>query len=107
MGGLMRKVTGAEHVLVMQHLTRSENPKEDAKRSGMAKFQHAYAGFPHLDIAVGRWSAKAEHMCRQVLRALGKLSKEQILPENLDVAYMNLWKPYDRPVFRNPLVILD
>ena len=52
-----------------------------------------------------------EEVARLHLDLLGvrltRLTPEQAAPERLDIALVNVWKPYDRPVAQNPLAVLD
>lgn len=98
----VKRATNADYIHVGSHLVRSEDPKAEAKLSGMGFFNHAYARFAHVDTA-----AYSELMARKTLKRGLKLTIEECAPENMDVSMVNLWKPYDRPVFQNPLALLD
>merc|ERR550514_1527122 len=89
--------------MIMHHLVRSEDPVAESKISGMGAFSHSYARFTHIDAA----DPFSEQMSRRVLTEMGKIPKDMASAEHMDIAMVNVWKPWSRPVAQNPLVILD
>jgi len=96
-------IPGASHAVVVSSVVRSEDPAKEGKLSGLGTFTHAYARFAHLDAQ----DAKSEKFCRKMLRQKRNLSEEQTAQGAMDVVMVNVWKAYDRPVFQNPLTVLD
>jgi hypothetical protein len=87
----VKQHTGCEHVFILSHLLRTENPPN---------FTAAYAGFAHIDFGPGfdeRW--------RKNLVSRYGLSQDEVA--NLDVATINAWQPFDNPAYKNPLCLLD
>lgn len=87
---IVKKHTGATRGFMMSYEYRTENPVTNAM---------AYAGFAHTDAGPGQ----VAHFRRSLLR-LGVPEEEA---ESCDLGMFNLWHPYDRPAFKNPLCLLD
>ena len=86
------ELTGADHVLVQNHLIRTENPPD---------FTHAYARFVHADsdyeVLDDYWKEAAERTG----------ISESRLRESYALSAVNSWQPIDRPALKNPLAIAD
>jgi hypothetical protein len=89
MQALIRRVAGADHVFVRSHLVRTETPVD---------FNDGYARFVHCDYNIRR----IEELAGDVLAANGAQPKP-----GWRYAFFNTWQPFDNPVQRNPLAMID
>lgn len=89
MRALIRRVSGADRVYVRAHLVRTETPTD---------FNDGYARFVHCDYNVRRLDELAETL----------LAAHAITPEPAwTYAFYNTWQPFDHPVQKNPLAMID
>jgi hypothetical protein len=89
MTALIRRVTGAGHAFVRSHLVRTETPID---------FNDGYARFVHCDYNIRRLEEIA----------LGVLVAQGVEPRaNWTYAMYNTWQPFDHPVQKNPLAMID
>ncbi len=89
MQDVIKRVTGADHVFVRSYLVRTETPVD---------FNDGYARFVHCDYNI----ARSTEMALEVLEAQGVEPKE-----NWVFAWYNTWQPFDNPVQKNPLAMID
>lgn len=89
--GLLREVTGAARSHAFFHLVRTEHTK-DAVRG--------YAQFAHADYT----DEIAERVHHLMTTQMGITEHDRL---NWDWAIYNFWCPIERPVFQNPLCVLD
>lgn len=88
---LIKDLTGAHHVFMLQHLVRTEST---------ASFNNAYARFIHCDYSAN----DASNMARRTLERNGI---DPRLAEAWQFAWFNAWQPFDREVQQNPLTLID
>ncbi len=89
MRAVIARLTGADHVFVRSYLVRTETPVD---------CNDGYARFVHCDYNVRR----IEEMALEVLAAQGVEAKS-----NWTYAWYNTWQPFDNPVEKNPLAMID
>ena len=87
----VRKVTGASAVFITNHLIRTEDKSD---------FNKAYARFVHCD-----YSLKTARSASLNLLKNREIEVSQY--ENAEFAWFNTWQPFDHPVHKNPLAVLD
>lgn len=88
----LRAVPGATQAFVLSHVRRTESP---------ANFTGGYAGFSHIDFSgvhVPNWRRLVQHPRYGVPAAVA---------EEADILALNIWHPYDRPAYKNPLCLVD
>ena len=86
---LIRRVTGAGRVFVLNHLVRTEQP---------TSFNDGYARFVHCDYNLRRLREMSEDL----------LDKNEITPQEKWVyVWYNTWQPFDNVVENNPLAFID
>lgn len=86
-----KHVPGSQWGCVFQHLVRDENP---------ANVGISYARFAHADAGPGsppKW--------REML--VNKYGFSQSEVDNVDIMMVNIWHPFDRPAYKDPLCLLD
>ena len=88
---LAKRTTGARQVFITQHVVRTEDTYD---------FNKAYARFLHCDYTLDDPRATA-------MRALEKRALDCREYENDEFAWFNTWQPFDHPVERNPLAVVD
>ena len=88
---LAKAATGAQEVLVIQHLLRTEDRTD---------FNKAYARFLHCDYSMNDAQAAAE-------RLLAKRGVPLADYRHRHFAWYNAWQPFDHPARRNPLALVD
>ena len=88
---LAKRTTGATEVVITQHLVRTEDTSD---------FNRAYARFLHCDYTLDDPRAMAE-------RALARRDFNISDYSTSEFAWFNSWQPFDHPVERNPLAVVD
>lgn len=106
---LVKKHTGAAHVWTFHHTVRDARPKNKASGASMLPLNNKMesndtANFAHTDATL---DGSTEAWARRRLKGELKLPEEQTTPENMDVAVIGVWKPFDREVSQDPLAMLD
>ena len=87
--GLVREHTGAMATYLFHHLVRTED---------QSNFNTAYSRFVHCDFNMRSMS----HMTSRLLDRSG------VSPDpGWSYAWVNTWQPFDHPIERNPLAVLD
>lgn len=89
---LIRDLTGASDVAILQHVIR----REDA-----TAFNASYARYVHLDYSEGQ----AQQFARELMVRAGICKARDT--ENFDYAWYNTWQPIEHEVQRNPLMLVD
>lgn len=88
---LAKRATGGSEVFITQHVIRTEDTRD---------FNKAYARFLHCDYSL----ADPRDM------AVRALEKKGLRPDDFvgrEFAWYNSWQPFDNPVFKNPLAVVD
>ena len=88
---LAKRTTGGSEVFITQHVIRTEDTSD---------FNKAYARFLHCDYSL----ADPRDM------AVRALEKQGLRPNDYggrEFAWYNSWQPFDNPVFKNPLAVVD
>lgn len=85
-----KQATGATHAIVTSHQMRTENP---------LNFTMNYARFSHADAAPG--------MVETWRQTLAKRGVPEQVAKTCDICCFNIWHPFDRPAYRDPLCLLD
>jgi hypothetical protein len=93
---LMKKVTGAKHVICVGMATRFAHDKEVELDNGATTKPSAIVHTDH--------TGKDIEEAHQLLLDLG-LDEDEV--HNLDVVFINMWKPATGPVRQRPLTLLD
>ncbi|SER27232.1 CmcJ/NvfI family oxidoreductase [Actinokineospora terrae] len=88
---LVRRVTGADHVVATHHFIRWGDPGD---------FEAGYAGFLHGDKPL---TDPLGYSWDRVARLGLALDRDR----PWDFAWYNTWQPIDHPATRNPLALLD
>ena len=88
---LAQRATGAREVIITQHVVRTEDTSD---------FNKAYARFVHCDYTLDDPRGLAK-------RALARRKLDSGDFGNSDFAWFNSWQPFDHPVERNPLAMVD
>lgn len=88
---LAKRTTGANEVFITQQVVRTEATSD---------FNKAYARFLHCDYAL-------ENPRDTARRALSKRGVDPCEYENCEFAWFNSWQPFDHPVEKNPLAVVD
>lgn len=88
---LAKRVTGAREVMITQHVVRTENTSD---------FNKAYARFVHCDYTL----ADPRDLAKRALARRELHSRDYA---NSEFAWFNSWQPFDHPVERNPLAVVD
>ena len=86
-----REATGASEVFLTNHLVRTEDT---------SNFNRAYARFVHCDYGIKTTQSVSETL----LKNRGKNLSDY---QGAEFAWFNSWQPFDYPVERNPLCVLD
>ncbi len=89
MQDLIKRVTGADHTFVYNHLVRTEKPID---------FNDGYSRFVHCDYNMGR----LEEMSHELLEKNGVTPQD-----NWRFAWFNTWQPFDNSAYHNPLTCID
>lgn len=88
---LAKRTTGAREVIITQHVVRTEDTSD---------FNKAYARFVHCDYTLDDPRELAK-------RALARHKLDSGDYANSEFAWFNSWQPFDHPVERNPLAVVD
>lgn len=88
---LAKRTTGAREVIITQHVVRTEDT---------SNFNKAYARFVHCDYTLDDPRDLAK-------RALARRRLDSGDYANSEFAWFNSWQPFDHPVERNPLAVVD
>ena len=88
---LIKSLTGADHVFISQHVVRTEDTSD---------FNKAYARFLHCDYSVEAPMNSAKRMLENRGISLDE-------GKRWEFAWYNAWQPFDRPVLKNPLTVVD
>lgn len=88
---LAKGATGAREVMITQHVVRTEDTSD---------FNKAYARFVHCDYPLADPRDLA-------MRALARRKLNSRDYANSEFAWFNSWQPFDHPVERNPLAVVD
>jgi len=88
---LVRRETGADLVLTLNHLLRTETPKG---------FADGYARYVHCDFA----EESSRGFARRIMSDAGYSAE---VSEQYDYAWYNVWQPIDWEVRWNPLTLVD
>ena len=88
---LAKRATGAREVIITQHVVRTEDTSD---------FNKAYARFVHCDYTLDKPRDLAK-------RALARRKLYSVDFANSEFAWFNSWQPFDHPVERNPLAVVD
>lgn len=89
---VVKRVTGAAHVVIIGHLVRTDRP---------TNFNNGYATFAHIDYD--------DEFCRRGPQTFSKRSGIPVeeVERNYDCLWMNTWQPFDREVVQSPLALCD
>ena len=88
---LAKRTTGAREIMITQHVVRTEDTSD---------FNKAYARFVHCDYTLDDPRDLA-------MRALARRKLDSGDYANSEFAWFNSWQPFDHPVERNPLAVVD
>lgn len=99
---LVRKITAARGAYVFQHQTRDEpgGPEDQKPRKAGAPKRQGYADVCHTD-----YGAESPALLREFLVSNFQVPEEEA--EGCEMMVANVWFPWDRPAYLDPLCILD